>query len=191
MLLKKQHQLYLLQVMQMVQKQNYQNIETSTDAISDDAEYFYVDLFKSIADANAGWPYETFDTAYIANGQADASASRTYTIDNNSKTTSGAKDEGSSVTFTISVDDTSAASKVWVSTVDGTAKAGEDYTALTKKKVKFAQGESSKTVTVDLLNDTDTSDDNEVFYLELINLRKMPKVEVKLNIQRFTLIILL
>ncbi|PQM55454.1 MAG: hypothetical protein CML39_08070, partial [Rhodobacteraceae bacterium] len=147
-------------------------IKTSTDALSESKENFYVDLFKTIADANEGWPYFTFDTAYIANGAADASASRTYTIDNNSKTQGAARDEGTTVTFTITVDDTDAASKVWVSTKDGTAKAGEDYTAITKKEISFAQGDSSETVTVTLLNDTDTTDDNEAFYLELYKSKK-------------------
>ena len=106
-----------------------------------------------------------FATAYIANGAALASAARTYTIANNSNSSSNANDEGSTVVFTISVDDNSTASKVYVSTVDGTAIAGEDYTALAVQEV-FGVGESSKTVSVNLLGDAEI-DDDETFYLEV------------------------
>ena len=115
-------------------------IKTSTDAFTENKEYFYVDLFKTKADANDGYPYFDFATAYIANGAALASAARTYTVTNNSNSSTNANDEGSTVTFTISVDNNSAASKVYVSTVDGTAIAGGLYSTCNGS---FRVGESS------------------------------------------------
>ena len=53
-----------------------------------------------------------------------------------------------------------------MSTVDGTAIAGEDYTALAAQEVAFGVGESSKTVSVNLLGDAEI-DDDETFYLEV------------------------
>ena len=52
-----------------------------------------------------------------------------------------------------------------MSTVDGTAIAGEDYTALAAQEV-VGVGESSKTVSVNLLGDAEI-DDDETFYLEV------------------------
>ena len=45
--------------------------------------------------------------------------------------------EGTTVTFTVTVNNTSAASTVWVSTIDGTAIAGEDYVPVLNKESKF------------------------------------------------------
>ena len=53
-----------------------------------------------------------------------------------------------------------------MSTVDGTAIAGEDYTALAAQEVAFGVGESSKTVSVNLLGDAEI-DEDETFYLEV------------------------
>jgi len=53
------------------------------------------------------------------------------------------------------------------STVDGTAKAGSDYTA-TSGKLTFAAGETAKTVTVKVLSDSVT-EGNETFSLKISN----------------------
>ena len=53
-----------------------------------------------------------------------------------------------------------------MSTLDGTAVAGEDYKGITKQAVNFGTSDATKTVTVDLYSDA-ANDDNETFYLEL------------------------
>ena len=76
-------------------------IKTRTDGLSESKEYFYVDLFSTIAKAEAGDDYFDFAEAYLANGAAPSSVSTTYTITNNSGS-SNPRDEGGSITFTIS-----------------------------------------------------------------------------------------
>ena len=49
---------------------------------------------------------------------------------------------------------------------DGTALAGSDYTALTPGTLTFAPGETSKTITVDVLGDT-SIEDHETFSVML------------------------
>ena len=67
----------------------------------------------------------------------------------------------------MTVNNTSAASTVWVSTIDGTAIAGEDYVPVLNKEVNFTQGGStSQTVTVNLLNDVEI-DADETFSMEV------------------------
>ncbi len=133
---------------------------------SEPTESFYLDLFKTIADAEDGYNYFDYATAYIADGDAIASGGITYSITNNSGSSSP-KNEGSQVTFTISDGNSSLASTVYVSTVEGgNATSGDDYKVINKQQVDFGTSDSSKTVTVDLYNDT-VVDDNESFFLEL------------------------
>ena len=72
-------------------------------------------------------------------------------------------------TFTVSLSD-SAASNVTVqySTSNGTATAGSDYTARALTTLTFAPGETTKTVTVNITNDT-TVESNETFNVNLSN----------------------
>jgi T1SS-143 domain-containing protein len=72
-------------------------------------------------------------------------------------------------TFTVSLSD-SASSNVTVqySTSNGTATAGSDYTARALTTLTFAPGETSKTVTVNITNDT-TVESNEAFNVNLSN----------------------
>ncbi|MFZ2307257.1 MAG: Calx-beta domain-containing protein, partial [Rhodoferax sp.] len=72
-------------------------------------------------------------------------------------------------TFTVSLSD-SAASNVTVqySTSNGTATAGSDYTARALTTLTFAPGETTKTVTVNIANDT-TVESNEMFNVNLSN----------------------
>jgi Calx-beta domain len=60
---------------------------------------------------------------------------------------------GGAATFTLSRPSGGGAATVDVSTADGTANAGSDYTA-TSQTVSFADGETTKTVSVPVLNDT-------------------------------------
>ena len=52
-------------------------------------------------------------------------------------------------------------------TVDGGAKAGSDYTAVGPTKLTFMPGETSKTVAVTVLNDTEYEPDTESFTIEI------------------------
>ena len=72
-------------------------------------------------------------------------------------------------TFTVTLSD-SAASNVTVqySTSDGTATAGSDYTASALATLTFAPGETTKTVTVNIANDT-TVESSETFNVNLSN----------------------
>ena len=71
-------------------------------------------------------------------------------------------------TFTVKLSAaSSSAVTVDYATVDGTAKAGSDYTA-TSGKLTFAAGETAKTVTVKVLSDSVT-EGNETFGLKISN----------------------
>ena len=81
--------------------------------------------------------------------------------------------EGSSGTtpfeFTISMDKTfSQPVSVSYSTADGTAKGGEDFTAVSAQTVTFQPGERSKKVTVDVVGDT-KKEGAETFTINLSN----------------------
>jgi Calx-beta domain len=68
---------------------------------------------------------------------------------------------GGNATLTINRPSGGAAATVDVATSDGTAKAGADYTA-TNQTVNFADGETTKTVSVPVSNDTEVERDETV-----------------------------
>lgn len=77
-------------------------------------------------------------------------------------------EKGSPLEFVVSLSDvSSAAVTVDFQTIDGTATAGEDYTQ-TSGTVTFNPGETTKTITVNLLNDS-VLKDNETVFLKLSN----------------------
>ena len=79
-----------------------------------------------------------------------------------------AGDEGGALTFTVTLDQASDAEvTVDYATADGTATAGEDYTA-TSGTLTFAAGETEQTVEVALLHDV-AADDGETLALTLSN----------------------
>ena len=57
--------------------------------------------------------------------------------------------------------------EVAYSTVDGTATAGEDYTAVSGEVVTFAPGSTSRTITLEILEDRTAEDQFETFTVEL------------------------
>ena len=76
--------------------------------------------------------------------------------------------EGDSVVFTVSLSATSSQQvTVDYATADGTATAGEDYTA-TSGTLTFQAGETSKTISVPIIDDTE-DDGGETFTLTLSN----------------------
>lgn len=69
--------------------------------------------------------------------------------------------------FTVQLDHASDESvEVSFSTIEGTAKAGLDFTAIANQRVVFAPGETSKTITVDVLNDS-VFEADQAFTVEL------------------------
>ena len=77
-------------------------------------------------------------------------------------------EEGSPLEFVVSLSDVSSATvTVDFQTIDGTATAGEDYTK-TNGTLTFNPGETTKTIAVNLLNDS-VLNDNETVLLKLSN----------------------
>ena len=101
---------------------------------------------------------------------ADATATGTIADDDQARVSvSDARGaEGGTATFEVTLDVAAAAEvTVFYTTVDGTAKAGADYTSRWGN-VSFAAGETSKTIAVELLED-DEEEPDETFRLELID----------------------
>ena len=80
--------------------------------------------------------------------------------------TEGAREKADFTVELSAVDDCATVRVDWT-TADGTATAGEDYTAASGT-LTFGPGETSKTVSVELLDDAE-SDDGETFKLQLSN----------------------
>ncbi len=71
------------------------------------------------------------------------------------------------LTFTVSLSEASGLpTSLRLATADGTAQAGSDYMALTPGKLAFAPGETTKTITINVLGDT-AIEDRETFSLLL------------------------
>ena len=107
-----------------------------------------------------------------ASGASIADATATGTIENDDQVRVSVSDargaEGGTATFQLTLDVAAAAEvTVFYTTVDGTAKAGADYTGRSGT-LAFAVGETSKSVAVALLEDGEDEAD-ETFRLELIN----------------------
>ncbi|MGF1520815.1 MAG: Calx-beta domain-containing protein [Leptolyngbyaceae cyanobacterium] len=78
------------------------------------------------------------------------------------------EDDGTA-TFTVSLSEASNTEvTVDFATADGTAVAGSDYTS-TSGTLTFAAGETTQTLTVDILNDADVEVDDETFTVSLSN----------------------
>ena len=108
-------------------------------------------------------------------GVVDISDNATVTIEDDDFATltiaSGADvtlDEGDNTTVTLSLDTALKSSfTVVVSTVDGSATAGEDYTAVSQT-VTFSSWQTSKTISISSTEDS-IAEDNETFVLRLDN----------------------
>ena len=138
-------------------------VETLKDEEVEDTEYFWLLLFKNLADAESG-DY----ASYVAANIKDAPVQSTYTYTVTSAySLSSPTEEGTSITFTITRDGSDAASTVYVSTNPGTAKSSlGDYEDIKEKAVVFNVGETEKTVTVDTYVDSE-SEEAEYFHLLL------------------------
>ena len=105
-----------------------------------------------------------------ASGAAIADATATGTIEDDDRPLVSVSDaggpEGGSAAFEVTLDVAPAAEvSAYYTTVDGTATAGADYTGRWGT-LRFAAGETAKTVAVDLLEDEEEEPD-ETFRLEL------------------------
>ena len=77
-------------------------------------------------------------------------------------------DEGAGHTFTVQLDQAvSSTFTLLVSTADGTATAGDDYTALTNHRLVFALGDLSKTFTVNTTAAEGTVEEDQTFTVTL------------------------
>ena len=97
---------------------------------------------------------------YIEDG-GSSNVAYTYDVDDLTVT------EGEDATFTITRDGSSTASTVYVSTTFDTADAN-DITVITSQAVSFDEGETSKTVTVETLTDSNI-EGAETFYLDVFS----------------------
>ncbi|MGD9881831.1 MAG: Calx-beta domain-containing protein [Reyranella sp.] len=119
-------------------------VSTYADGVVEGAEYFWLNLYKTYADAlTLDW----FDyaTAYVADS---AVGGYVYTVTSSAPQGSPVI-EGGGITFTIVRSGTGSASTIYVGTQAGTASAGAgDYSGLTGLAVTFAANETTKTVTI-------------------------------------------
>jgi hypothetical protein len=108
------------------------------------------------------------DTVIFNGGGANLQSVNPLTVSVDSVQTSEG-DAAGTVTFTVTLSEAASLGTVTVNfaTSDGTATAGSDYTA-TSGTLTFAAGETTKTVTVTILNDT-TVESDETFNLVLSN----------------------
>ncbi|PVE20407.1 hypothetical protein DC522_32550 [Microvirga sp. KLBC 81] len=126
-------------------------VDLIDDTLVENTENFSVKLTSA---TNATLGTGTTATASISDNDTPPPAGPVVSI---SSASPDPQVEGSSakIKFTLTLSTaTTQDVKVNYSTVDGTAKAGSDYTALLNKNVTFLAGETTKTITVSLLNDT-------------------------------------
>ena len=134
------------------------SINTYTDSISENSEYFYIELYDSVSDANAG-AYNTWHYSYIADGSGSDSVAYTYSVDSVNVA------EGETATFTITRDGSGTSSTVYVNTSEYTADQS-DLNFLNAQTVTFAEGETSKSVSIDTYTDG-VEEGDEYFYLDV------------------------
>jgi len=102
-------------------------------------------------------------------------STHTVTITNNdaseisfASSTSSVSESAGTASITVNRTDTNGTATVNYSTSDDTATAGSDYTAVTNELLSFADGEGSKTITVNITSDT-TNENDETFKVHLAN----------------------
>ena len=145
-------------------------IKTNIDQITDDDEYFWLDLYKTKADIE-NYNYEAWAEGYIANDSnaTDAAANYSYTVTSSHNTSGAGVKEGNDITFTITRTKTGSgndlATTIYYSTSAGTAS-DEDFQVITNQVLEFKADETSKIVTVSTKAD-DESDDNEYFWFDI------------------------
>jgi Ca2+-binding RTX toxin-like protein len=136
-------------------------INTITDSTTESIEYFYVDLYKTYADALVQ-NYAAFSTSYVKDaGVVDYS----YSMSNTASNSGAAATEGSQITYTITRSSSGTASTIYLSTAAGSA-GSTDYQSVDKQAISFGASETSKTVTISTTADSLT-EGTEYFWLNL------------------------
>ena len=117
-------------------------VNTSTDALAEGTEHFWLQVFKTQADANSGTNRVVDALAYIKD-PVGVTPAYAYTITSDAMVTPAT--EGSPVTFTVTRSGSAIGtpSTVYLSTVGYSASAG-DYVAANKVAFSFAAGEQTK-----------------------------------------------
>ncbi len=136
-------------------------VETLPDGAVEGSEYFWLNLYKSYADAKA---FNWFDyaTAYVAD--ADVTP---YIYSVTSSTPFGSPViEGGAITFTITRSGTGTASNIYVGTEAGSASAGADYGSVPSLAVYFAPNQTTSTITIGTFADGH-AEGSEYFWLNL------------------------
>ena len=136
-------------------------VNTYTDNLTEGVEYFWLNVFKTYADAS-NYNWASYGTALIEDRQA--AADYDYTVTSNAGYDAPLS-EGSAVTFTVTRNGSGSASSVFLSTYAGSADYG-DYQALDRLTLNFAAFETSKTITVNTYTDS-LQEGDEYFFLEL------------------------
>ena len=145
-------------------------IKTKKDTLTDDVEYFWLNAFKTKADAYSS-KYAAYDKGYIANddGAVKAAANYSYSLSSSSSTAQNGVTEGSAATFTITRSNSAgaaeSASTIYISATPGTASK-DDFEVMTGKAIEFKANENQKTITVLTKQDAE-KDDGEYFYLDV------------------------
>ncbi|WP_024297130.1 Calx-beta domain-containing protein [Methylomicrobium lacus] len=122
-------------------------IATSADTEEEGDESFTLGVYASASDAQNRNNALSVESATIADKVS-------YSISSNSPVV-----EGAPMTFTVTRSGSSAASSVYLSTVNGTATGGSDYAVQDNVRFDFADGELQKTVTIATSADTEVEGD--------------------------------
>ncbi|MBF0339617.1 MAG: hypothetical protein HQL95_01470, partial [Magnetococcales bacterium] len=146
-------------------------VNTYQDSKTEGTESFWFDLFTSYADAKVD-NYATYSSGYIKDAPV---VNYTYSIVGSTDSTTPVT-EGGAITFTITRSGSGSASTIYVSTMDNSAKGNSDYQAITAQEVKFADTETSKTVTVNTWQDSLT-EGTESFWFDLFTTYADAKVD--------------
>ena len=114
---------------------------TKKDAETDDDEYFWFDIYKTIYDAE-NYNYYQWDKGYIDDDASAANALNNYTYAiTTTHSTSNKVTEGGEATFTITRTKTSGsdvAATVFIKTSEGTADL-DDYESISKQAIDLRQ----------------------------------------------------
>ena len=137
-------------------------INTYSDSLAEGDEYFWLDLYKTYADAESG-AYAAYASGGIKDPE-EAAVDYDYTITSSAPVGSPVE-EGSDIVFTITRSDSGTPSTVYILTSQSTAEYNTDYTPLSST-VNFAFNETVKTVTVSTLSDSE-SEGTEYFFISL------------------------
>ena len=132
----------------------------------------------SDADPTTGRTPEVFTSSLslgaVASGLAPVAESVAWSVRAPEQAEGSRANQTNQMTFTVARKDATQAASVAYTTIDGTAKAGEDYTAASGT-LDFLAGEASKTVTVAINEDTAVENDEEFYLvLEVPNFQALP-----------------